>query len=67
MNNTLRTLISPLIRHGLTLLSGWLAARGLPGITEATASNVTELAVAGIAAGLAIGWSLLDKRNAPRP
>lgn len=45
------------VRHGLTIASGYLVAKGLPGLADGTAANLA--AVAAGAAGM--GWSFAEK------
>jgi hypothetical protein len=63
MTPMLRTAAGPIVRHSLTVLSGFLAARGLPGLDEGTVANLADIALAGIAALAAVGWSLWDKAD----
>ena len=62
MKTALTNYIAPFIRHGLTVLSGVLVARGLPGLDEGTVANLTELTLGGAALLLGLGWSLIEKR-----
>ena len=64
MTPILRTAIGPLIRHSLTVLSGFLVARGLPGLDDGTVANLSDLALAGFTALAALGWSIWDKKAA---
>lgn len=64
MTPILRNAVAPLIRHSLTVLSGFLVARGLPGLDGGTVANLSDLALAGLTALAALGWSIRDKNAA---
>jgi hypothetical protein len=64
MTPILRTTVAPIIRHALTILSGFLVARGLPGLDDGTVANLSDLALAGFTALAALGWSIYDKKAA---
>ncbi len=50
------------IRHGLTTFAGFLAARGLPGLTDGTIENLTEVGIAAALFVIGIGWSFIEKK-----
>jgi len=56
----------PLIRHGLTMLSGALAASGLPGLSDGTVGNITEVVLSAVTLGLALAWSYAEKATRPK-
>ncbi len=63
MTPILRIAFGPIIRHSLTGLSGILVARGLPGLDGGTVANLSDLALAGVAALAALGWSIREKKS----
>lgn len=61
MMNTLWGFAQPylasVMRHGLTAASGYMVAKGLPGLEDGTVANLAALG-----AGLAgMGWSFAEK------
>ncbi|MBE2179155.1 MAG: hypothetical protein IAE97_01670 [Chthoniobacterales bacterium] len=62
MTSILRIALGPLIRHSLTVLSGVLVARGLPALDGGTVANLSDLALAGVTALTAVGWSIGEKK-----
>lgn len=61
MNEIAKTTAGPVIRHGLTVLSGYLAAQGLPGLNDGTVSNLNDVLLAASSLVIALGWSIADK------
>jgi hypothetical protein len=61
MNPLVKSSIGPIIRHGLTVLSGYFVAQGMPGLTDGTVSNLGDVAVAGVTLLIALGWSIAEK------
>lgn len=51
--------VTPLIRHGLTVAAGFLAARGFAGATDLVSSFTS----AGVVLVATVAWSLLEKNK----
>ena len=56
----------PLVRHGLTVASGYLAAYGLPGLADGTVSNITDVVLSALALVTALAWSYAEKAVRPK-
>ena len=57
-----KQIISSIVRHLLGFAGGYLAAKGI----ELDAASVEAIA-GGVAAFVALGWSVWEKRKAPAP
>lgn len=62
INKLITQYLAPVIRHGLTAAGGWLVAQGLPGLNEATITNITDIVVGAAVFATGLGWSLIEKR-----
>lgn len=67
INRLISSSAGPLIRHALTVASGYLAAQGLPGLADGTVANLTDLAIAAVSLLVALAWSYAEKAIRPKP
>lgn len=58
MDDSTKALLTGVVRHGLTLIAGYLAARGLT-VDDSTA----QVIAAGVVAVIGVGWSALHKKG----
>lgn len=61
MHDLIKKYAGSSIRHGLTVCAGFLAAKGLPTLTEGSIENLTDIAIAGALLLLGLGWSFVEK------
>jgi len=64
-NKLINSSAGPLLRHGLTVLSGYLAASGLPGLSDGTVGNITEVVLSAASLGLALARNYAEKAIRP--
>jgi hypothetical protein len=58
MSDDMKAMLAGVLRHGLTLLAGYLAAKGI-NLDDTTLQALSTVAVA----VLGIGWSLMQKKG----
>lgn len=62
MHDLIKKYTGSTIRHGLTVAAGFMAAKGLPTLTEGSIENLTDIAIAGVLLLAGLGWSFVEKQ-----
>ena len=66
LNKIITSSAGPLVRHALTVASGYLAANGLPGMADGTVANITDIVLSALALFAALAWSYAEKAVRPK-